>query len=158
MNPVIEAMAGVAALPTELRKAHLLDGQQTCSVDLCESGALITLGKKPLCLNHFIERCYEWLDYLEPLIHGRAFVQTERNRAQSIVEECSNQALLVSLRCEDLTNLDRSRLLDILLLTSDLLFQLRVPRNEFPTLFADGTKLRAGKPHYKVPNAKSACL
>ncbi len=131
MNPVPEAMVGSRALPTGREKPQLLDDRRHCSADSCEFAALLALGQKSLCLKHFIVRCYEWLDYLEPQIQGRNFVRARMRRAQAMVEECSNRALLVSLRCEDLTNLDRSRLLHILLLSSDLLFQLRVPRNEF---------------------------
>ena len=156
MNPVLEARTGIASRSAELGKSRLLDGKQACSEDHCESPALIMLGTKPRCLHHFIARCYEWLDCLDPIIRRRIFVESETSRVQSMVEECSNRALLVSLRCEDLTNLDRSRLLDILLLSSDLLFQLRVPRNEFPVLFGQRAKSRAGKAQYGVQNAKSA--
>ncbi len=156
MNPVQAAMADSRALPTGREKPHLLDDRQACSVDSCEFAALIALGQKSLCLKHFIVRCYEWLDDLEPQVQGRIFVRAEMRRAQAMVEECSNRALLVSLRCEDLTNLDRSRLLDILLLSSDLLFQLRVPRNEFPTLFRYRAKSGVSKPQSPVLAAKSA--
>ncbi|HMD42391.1 MAG TPA: hypothetical protein VKH45_04910 [Candidatus Acidoferrum sp.] len=154
MNPVQEAMAGSRALPTGREKPHLLDDRQPCSADSCEFSALIALGQKLLCLKHFIVRCYEWLDYLEPQIQGRLFVRAGMRRAQAMVEECSNRALLVSLRCEDLTNLDRSRLLHILLLSSDLLFQLRVPRNEF--LFRCRAKSAVSKSQSPALAAKSA--
>src|SRR5271157_1103704 len=97
MNPVQEAMAGSRAVPTGREKPHLLDDRRDCSADCCEFAALISLGQKSLCLKHFIVRCYEWLDYLEPQIRGRIFVRTEMMRAQAMVEECSNRALLVSL-------------------------------------------------------------
>ena len=156
MNPVPEAMAGSRALPTGREKPHLLDDRQDCSVDSCEFAALIALGEKSLCLKHFIVRCYEWLDYIEPQIQGRIFVRAEMRRAQALVEECSNRALLVSLRCEELTNLDRSRLLHILLLSSDLLFQLRVPRNEFPRLFRYPAKSVVSKSQSPALALKSA--
>ena len=156
MNPVLDAMTGISPISLELGRSHLLDGKQDCSADSCEFPSLITLGQKSLCLKHFIVRCYEWLDYLEPQIQGRALAQTDMRRAQAMVEECSNRALLISLRCNELSNLDRSRLLDILLLSSDLLFQLRVPRNQFSTLFAHRATSRAGNSRYEVPGVKSA--
>lgn len=130
----------------ELTKSPLLDGQQSCSVKDCQTSALIVLGQKPLCLEHFIVRCYEWLDYLDPIIRGRICTSAELPGVPSMVEECSNRALLVSLRCEDLTNVARSRLLDILLLSSDLLFHLRVPRNHFPALLANRAKTKSRLP------------
>lgn len=156
INPRVDAMVGMAPIPVESAKSHLLDGKQDCVVDACDFPALITLGQDPFCLKHFLVRCYEWLDYLEPQIQGKAFMQTDLHRAQSMVEECSNRVLLISLRCEELSNLDRSRLLDILLLSSDLLFQLRVPRSQFSTLLANRSKSRAGKVHYELPSVKSA--
>lgn len=155
MNSVFEGINSASPQPAEAEKSHLLKGQKDCSVAFCEAVALISLGQKPLCLTHFIVRCYEWLDYLDPLIRGRICARSERNRVRALLEECSNRTLLVSLRCEDLTNLERSRLLDILLLSSDLLFQLRVPRNEFPTLLAHRAKSQ-GKSQYEAPGSKSA--
>ncbi len=120
-------------LATEDEMKLLQATEKNCSVEPCGLPALVVLGQQPLCLTHFIVRCYEWLDYLDPMIRTRLCVSSELARVQSLVEECSNRALLVSLRCEDLSNLDRSRLLDILLLTSDLLFLLRLPRSESPS-------------------------
>ncbi len=117
----------------ETRAVHakwLMDRHKSCTVAGCETQAIVVLGQKPLCLNHFILRAYEWLDYLDPMIRSRVCAAPELARVQSLVEECSNRTLLVSLRCENLSNIDRSRLLDILLLSSDLLFILRLPRSE----------------------------
>ena len=102
-------------------------GERYCSVDRCKAEFMIVLGDKPLCLQHFLTRCYEWLDQLDPIARDKFISAAESAKARSLVEECSNRALLVSLRCETLTNLDRSRLLDILLRSSDLLFLLRLP-------------------------------
>jgi hypothetical protein len=120
----------------------LMDGQKSCSIEGCDTQAIVVLGQKHLCLNHFIIRCYEWLDYLDPMIRGRICALPELSRIQALVEECSNRTLLVSLRCEDLSNIDRSRLLDILLLSSDLLFILRLPRSEPEPLLAFRAKNR----------------
>ena|SRR5208283_3003857 len=123
----------------------LMDCHKSCSVGSCETQAIVVLGQKPLCLNHFILRCYEWLDDLDPMIRSRICAAPELARVQALVEECSNRTLLVSLRCEQLSNLDRSRLLDILLLSSDLLFILRLPRSEPETrlTFRANTRTRS---------------
>ena len=133
----------------------LMDSHRSCSIEACDRHAIVVLGQKPLCLSHFILRCYEWLDYLDPMIRSRICAAPELARVQALVEECSNRTLLVSLRCEDLSNLDRSRLLDILLLSSDLLFILRLPRSEPQPLLSFRAKNRvlAGP---SVPAIKSA--
>jgi hypothetical protein len=50
---------------------------------------------------------------------------------RAFIEECSRKALDVSLQSEDLTNLQRGRLLDILLWAGELFLLLRAPRLVF---------------------------
>lgn len=47
---------------------------------------------------------------------------------RAFVEECSRKALDISLHSENLTNLQRGRLLDILLWAGELFVLLRAPR------------------------------
>jgi len=47
---------------------------------------------------------------------------------RAFVEECSRKALDVSLQSENLSNLQRGRLLDILLWAGELFLLLRAPR------------------------------
>ena len=47
---------------------------------------------------------------------------------RAFIEECSRKALDVSLQSEDLSNLQRGRLLDILLWAGELFLLLRAPR------------------------------
>jgi hypothetical protein len=126
-------------------KMNLLDGTAHCTLEACSEGARITFGGAPFCLNHFILRCYDSLDQLDPRIRSRRGVNTETNNLRESVEECSNRALLVSLRSESLSNLDRSRLLDILLWSSELQFLLNMSARDFDLLaaFRQGSELAA---------------
>jgi hypothetical protein len=58
---------------------------------------------------------------------GRRFRKEAADTAamRLFVEECSHKALEVSFRCESLTNLQRGRLLDILLWAGELFLLLR---------------------------------
>lgn len=58
---------------------------------------------------------------------GRKFRRETANTAamRLFVEECSHKALEASFRCESLTNLQRGRLLDILLWAGELFLLLR---------------------------------
>jgi hypothetical protein len=47
---------------------------------------------------------------------------------RAFIEECSRKALDVSLQSENLSNLQRGRLLDILLWAGELFVLLRAPR------------------------------
>ena len=104
---------------------------RTCSVAACPSAPAVALDQQDLCLNHFLLRCYERLESLDP--RGRQFCSEPLDAAamRAFVEECSRKALDVSLRSENLSNLERGRLLDILLWAGELFLLLRAPRFVF---------------------------
>jgi hypothetical protein len=79
-------------------------------------------------LNHFLQRCYERLEGLDP--RGRKFSAEPVDLAsmRAFIEECSRKALDVSLQSQSLSNLQRGRLLDILLWAGELFLLLRIPR------------------------------
>ena len=98
-----------------------MNGTGECSLDSCADPAVIRFAQRELCLHHFLSRCYEDLHRLDTRTHG---LQLDRSGAASLkgfVEECSRCALHVSLTCERLDNLQRARLLDILLWVAELL-------------------------------------
>ena len=103
-------------------------GERNCRVGSCGGAAIITLDHQALCLNHFLLRCYERLEGLDP--RGRKFTAEPVDLAamRAFIEECSRKALDISLQSQDLTNLQRGRLLDILLWAGELFLLLRAPR------------------------------
>jgi hypothetical protein len=116
----VESM-GLGGMDTMLRKRN-------CRVGACSSAAITSLDHQALCLNHFLLRCYERLEGLDP--RGRKFSAEPVDVAamRAFIEECSRKALDVSLQSQDLTNLQRGRLLDILLWAGELFLFLRAPR------------------------------
>jgi len=94
----------------------------------CNGAAVATLDNQALCLNHFLSRCYEKLEKLEP--RGRKFSSepVDLTSMRAFIEECSRKALDISLHSQSLTNLQRGRLLDILLWAGELFLLLRAPR------------------------------
>ena len=103
-------------------------GNRNCRVGSCGGAATTSLDRQALCLNHFLLRCYERLEGLDP--RGRKFSAELIDLAsmRAFIEECSRKALDVSLQSENLSNLQRGRLLDILLWAGELFLLLRVPR------------------------------
>jgi hypothetical protein len=101
--------------------------EPNCSVRSCCRAAIISLDQQTLCLNHFLSRCYETLESLDP--RCRKFLMEPRDLAsmREFIEECSHKALEVSMHSETLTNLQRGRLLDILLWAGELFLLLRAP-------------------------------
>lgn len=124
------------AMRNEIRNANAgalgamdkMPGNRSCALDRCKGAAVTSLAQQDLCLNHFLSRCYENLDRIDP--RGQKFRKEAADPAamRMFVEECSRKALEVSVRCEDLTNLQRGRILDILLWAGELFLLLRSPR------------------------------
>jgi hypothetical protein len=102
--------------------------KRNCTADSCSSAAVTSLDRKALCLNHFLQRCYERLEGLDP--RGRKFSAepVDLTSMRAFIEECSRKALDVSLQSQNLSNLQRGRLLDILLWAGELFLLLRIPR------------------------------
>ncbi|MGB2635837.1 MAG: hypothetical protein WAM58_18045 [Candidatus Acidiferrum sp.] len=96
-----------------------------CKAGGCTNSAVSALAGREFCLNHFVQNCYEQLDMLEPKLRRRPLEVGEVRAAKDFLEECSNRTLVVCLRTEQLTNVERSRLLDILLSCGDLQLMLR---------------------------------
>lgn len=123
----------------ELGGMGTMHRQRNCNVGSCRRAAITSLGQQAYCLNHFLLRCYERLEGADP--RGRKFRAELPDLAsvRAFVEECSRKALDVSLQCENLNNLQRGRLLDILLWAGELFLLLRAPRLVFtePALFED---------------------
>lgn len=105
----------------------MVPAKPECKVCSCARSAVTDLAGEDLCLEHFFTSCYERLDELEPVLNSRALEGAENQAAGAFLEECSKRILFISLRHEALSNLDRSRLLDILLQTGHLQLQLRQP-------------------------------
>lgn len=112
---------GLGGMDTMLRKRN-------CRVGACGGAAITSLDHQTLCVNHFMQRCYEKLEGLDP--RGRKFSAEPVDVAamRAFIEECSRKALDVSLQSENLSNLQRGRLLDILLWAGELFLLLRAPR------------------------------
>jgi hypothetical protein len=103
-------------------------GERNCRMGSCSGAAITTLDHQALCLNHFLSGCYEKLEGLDP--RGRKFSGEPVDVAymRAFIEECSRKALDVSLQSKNLSNLQRGRLLDILLWAGELFLVLRAPR------------------------------
>jgi hypothetical protein len=125
-------------------------GKRNCGVDFCRRATITTLDRQSLCLNHFLLRCYDRLEGLDP--RGRKFSDESVDLAsmRAFIEECSRKALDVSLQSQNLSNLQRGRLLDILLWAGELFLLLRVPRLTLAESMASsegGRAAHAASPH-----------
>jgi hypothetical protein len=102
--------------------------ERNCRERACNSAATTSLDEQALCLNHFLLRCYSKLEAVDPRGQKPSGARVDLASMRAFIEECSRKALEVSLHCENLTNLERGRLLDILLWAGELFLVLRAPR------------------------------
>jgi hypothetical protein len=101
---------------------------ETCNRTDCSKQMVTVLGEEELCFDHFCARCYELLEHAEgPVESGR----DAAGRAEVVIRlnECARRALEIALRQIELNNLERARLLDILLWSGDLISELRQRQN-----------------------------
>jgi len=115
---------GVGPVDTKL-------AERNCCESACHSAAATSLDQQALCLNHFLLRCYAQLEAFDPRRQKSRELRVDLAAVRAFIEECSRKALEVSLQSENLTNLERARLLDILLWASELFLVLRAPRVTF---------------------------
>ena len=125
--------------------------KRKCEMGSCGSAAVTTLDHQAFCLNHFLLRCYAELEGLDP--RGRQFSSetVDLDCMRAFIEECSRKALEISLQSENLTNLQRGRLLDILLWAGELFLLLRAPRLTLAQSLGSiegGAAVRAAAPNF----------
>ena len=99
---------------------------ESCKIAGCSGAKVATIEDHPLCLDHFLTECYATLEYLDrwrtqgspkPATESQAVTGAQ---VRAFLQACSGQALNVSLQCTGMTNLQRARLLDVLLWASEL--------------------------------------
>jgi hypothetical protein len=122
---------GNAVVRIELGAMSTMFEDRICAVDFCEEAAVASLAQQDFCLNHFIDLCYENLQRIDPRGQRAGRMPLDLPSLRAFIEECSRRALEVALHCEDIDNLQRGRLLDILLWAGELFLLLRAPTRGF---------------------------
>ncbi len=97
-----------------------MNASRKCSADRCENAAVTFFLQRELCLNHFVLRCYEELERIDPRGRNGKGSAEEIGALKSFAEECSRKALEISLSGHAVDNLQRGRLLDILLCAGEV--------------------------------------
>jgi hypothetical protein len=123
--------SGMGVEQLELGAISTMFEDKICAVDFCEGAAVASLAQQDFCLNHFIDLCYENLQRIDTRGRKQDRVNLDPALLRAFIEECSRRALEVALHCDDITNLQRGRLLDILLWAGELFLLLRAPTRGF---------------------------
>jgi PilZ domain len=100
-----------------------------CTTTGCEHIAVSTISGDALCRRHFIDICYTRLERYEELREQRGLNVIGAEAMRRFIHECSRQADEIEHTATDLDNLDRAKLLHIILTASELgRFLRRSPR------------------------------
>lgn len=105
--------------------------ERNCTEKSCGRASVTSLSQQDLCLEHFLRSCYEKLERLDPRGSGFSSPPGDMASMRAFIDECSRKALDISLHSKLLSNLERGRLLDILLWAGELFLLLRAPRVTF---------------------------
>lgn len=96
-----------------------------CSVAGCDQAVAAPLEGDALCLEHFISVCYARLGKYDELRKGPGLGITDTETVRRFIHECTRHADEIEHSTQGLDNLDRAKLLNIILAASDLGRHLR---------------------------------
>ncbi len=96
-----------------------------CGFSGCGQSAAASLATRLFCREHFMITCYEQLDTCTESLNERPFNDRKAEAVKQFVHECVEQATNLAEKTKDLTNLERARLVDILLWAGRLGRRLR---------------------------------
>jgi hypothetical protein len=95
-----------------LRAMHV---DKPCGYATCQEPGIASVGDEDLCCDHFVLRCYEFLQQIDAEHSGNDNDCLSAPDLKSSINNCLQGALDVSLRSASLNNLQKARLLDIML-------------------------------------------
>ena len=98
---------------------------ESCSRTNCSKLVVTSLGEEQFCFDHFCGRCYELLERGSNPLPQSAGDFAALAALLYRLDECAQRALEISLSEFELNNLDRARLLDILLWSGDVTTEMR---------------------------------
>ena len=98
---------------------------EKCSIADCSHVIATSLDGESLCREHFISVCYKRLDQYDEIRKGPGLSATDTESVRRFIHECTRSADEIEHSAQDLDNLDRAKLLHIILTASELGRHLR---------------------------------
>jgi len=98
---------------------------EKCSIADCSHAISASLDGEALCREHFISVCYKRLDRYDEIRKGPGLSATDTESVRRFIHECTRSADEIEHSALDLDNLDRAKLLHIILTASELGRHLR---------------------------------
>lgn len=145
----------VTAESGELREMRV---HKSCGYAACQEPGIASVGDENLCCDHFVMRCYEFLHQIDVERSGKNSDFHRSSALKSSINNCLQGALDVSLRSATLNNLQKARLLDIMLWAGEYIHRCGSGRfsgrnsseNDF------GKKMAGPRSAYQKPQIKSS--
>jgi hypothetical protein len=98
---------------------------EQCSITGCEQAAAAMLEGEALCGGHFISASYARLEQYDALRKEHRLGASDTESVRRFINQCSRQADEIEHGTKNLDNLDRARLLHLILLVNELGRHLR---------------------------------
>ena len=92
----------------------------SCFSTGCSRPVVTIFRQESLCLEHFCSKAYEFLDSVDQHLQSNSSSSACTPDQLRVADECARKALDICLSKMILNNLDRARLLDILLWSGDI--------------------------------------
>jgi hypothetical protein len=102
-----------------------MTSKEQCAIEGCVHSAAASLDGEAYCREHFISMCYTRLDRYDEIRKGPGLSATNTDSVRRFVHECTRAADHMEHGAKDLDNLDRAKLLHIILSASELGRHLR---------------------------------
>lgn len=98
---------------------------QLCNIEGCGQEIAASLEGESFCRQHFISTCYARLDQYDAIRKGPGLSPANTESVRRFIYECTRSADQMEHSAQDLDNLDRAKLLHIILSASELGTHLR---------------------------------
>jgi hypothetical protein len=122
---------------------HALD---SCFYSGCTRPVSTIFRHEPLCLEHFCGKSYEFLDSVDQHLQSNPLSPACTTEQLHVADECARKALDICLSKMILNNLDRARLLDILLWSGDI---VSCSRSANTATSKDNAKMEYESPQFR---------
>ena len=113
----------VEEVSREMGESRAMPVHKPCLFASCQEPAITAIGDKDLCCDHFVGRCYEVLEQIDTERTRNSSDPMQAAALKKSVNNCLQGALEVALRPITLSNLQKARLLDIMLWAGEFVHQ-----------------------------------
>ena len=132
---------------------------ESCHRSGCSRAVVVTFRAEVLCLDHFCSRCYEFLEGIDRHTQSNSEAPASAVEHVLVADECARRALDICMSAATLNNLERARLLDILLWCGDIsnAYRPKTLCKSVPVEFKDA-RARYEQPELKRQKSNRALL